>query len=290
MSDFTLTREPDHTLKIKIVIPWTEIEKARENVINKSVSESEIKGFRKGKAPRDLVEKSLDTQKVLETALQELVPRFYNQAIKELAIKPLLLPQFQIEKGEPESDWQIVATTCEAPVVDLDGYKSKLTGHLAAQNLWTPDKGSPKDSKPESPEDIRQKKLNSIINWLLTNISLQIPPLLVEEEVNHTLTRLLDQLQKLGLTVDQYLASKGKTAESLRDSLSREASESLKMEFILEKIAEEEKIEISQAEIDKWIASADEQTAKLLGDNNGLSSLRTSLKRKHTLDFLATLA
>jgi FKBP-type peptidyl-prolyl cis-trans isomerase (trigger factor) len=251
------------------------------------VETAELKGFRKGKAPRNIVEQSISPDKILNQAIQELVPELYSQAIKDLELKPILLPDIHIESGEVGKNWILHALTCEAPTVKLDGFKDKLKGDLSAANIWTPGKDKEDTKKPD---EKREEKLSKIIEWLLKNVEVEIPDLLVTSETNHMLSRLFDQLQKLGLTVDQYLASKGKTAEDMRAEFANSARDNLKLEFVLDAISREENTRPSNEEVEKWVKDANPQTKEILSDPAQKSSLTSVLARQKTLDFLLGLA
>ena len=289
MSQFTLTRLPKSTLKIAITIPWVEVEVEKKKVVSEAAKSAEIKGFRKGQAPADLVEKSLDPAKINQQILQSLIPQLYSQAVKELNLKPIMLPQIHLESTESAKDWIFHALTCEAPPVQLNGFKDKLKGHFASAQIWTPQKQADDQAQPNSEEDNRQEKLVQLIDWLLKNIDVDPPDLLIEEEANHMLTRLLDQLQQLGLTVEQYLASKTKTQEQLRVEYAQTSRDNLKLELILNAIASDQNLQISQEELQKWIDSADPATKDTLTKPQSQASLKTVLLRRKTLDFLLTL-
>jgi FKBP-type peptidyl-prolyl cis-trans isomerase (trigger factor) len=287
MAQFKVERLPQNTIKIIITLSWEDISKSREKVIDKTVETAELKGFRKGKAPRNIVEQSISPDKILNQAIQELVPELYSQAIKDLELKPILLPDIHIESGEVGKNWILHALTCEAPTVKLDGFKDKLKGDLSAANIWTPGKDKEDTKKPD---EKREEKLSKIIEWLLKNVEVEIPDLLVTSETNHMLSRLFDQLQKLGLTVDQYLASKGKTAEDMRAEFANSARDNLKLEFVLDAISREENTRPSNEEVEKWVKDANPQTKEILSDPAQKSSLTSVLARQKTLDFLLGLA
>ncbi len=108
------------------------------------------------------------------------------------------------------------------------------------------------------------------------------------EEVGRRLAGLLDQIQKLGLSLEQYLSSSGKTVEQIREEYRRSAEENLSLEFILNKIAEEEKISVEPGEIEKVIAGAKTEEEKKALESQKYY-LATLLRRQKTLDFLASL-
>ncbi len=284
---FQLTRKPKNEFEVLVTIPWLEIKKTQEEEISKAREKLEIKGFRKGKAPENLVVETLGSQRLLELTLQALVPGYYEKAVSELKLKPILTPKVQLVTAKEKEDWQIKFIACEEPTVTLGNYQEEIRKLKAAEKIWTPDKaGQPEKTKTEK-ED-KEERLNQVIDWLLKNVKVEICDLLIEEEVTRRLSELIEQTQKLGLTVDQYLNSLGKTVEQIREEYTRSAQTNMALEFILSQIAEAEKITVSPQEIEKMVASAKtEEEKKSLESQRYL--LATLLRRQKTLDFLASL-
>ncbi len=291
MASYTVDKQPKSTVKIGIKIPWTEIVAAQEKIFDNLSESVEIKGFRKGKAPRDLVKKSVDPEKLLNETLSELIPTLYAQAIEQNNIKPIMMPQIHVEKVTPGEDWELHAITAELPEVNLGDYKSKLKGELASANIWTPGSTpSPDSSKSDDPTKQREEKLNKVIDWLINNIQIDIPDLLVEEETNRMLARQFDQLQKLGLSTDKYLASKSKTAEQNREEFKKLAADNIKIDLILNAVAQSEKTSATDAEVDKWLEAADPETKGILQQPSEKTQLKVALTRQKTLDLLLALS
>jgi trigger factor len=98
----------------------------------------------------------------------------------------------------------------------------------------------------------------------------------------------VEQTQKLGMTVDQYLGTSGKTVEQIRQEYRTQAEKNLAFEFILEEIAGKEKIEVKPEEIKKLIEGAkSEKEKKALEEQQYY--LASLIRRQKTLDFLASL-
>src|SRR5258706_15102316 len=115
----TIQRLPDGTIELTITIPWVDVTKTYEHVIEHMVEEAELPGFRKGKAPRELVEKSIEKTKVYEEALKTLIPKNYNDAITQQKIKPIVNPKIELKDASEGKDWVFRALTCEKPTVAL---------------------------------------------------------------------------------------------------------------------------------------------------------------------------
>lgn len=277
----TLTRESDQTIELTITIPWSDIAATYETVVVESVAEAEISGFRKGKAPRAMVEQGLDKNKVYEETIKRLVPKAYTDAVTEQQIKPIMMPEINLKSAEEGKDWVLSAKTCERPQVTLGDYKKAVADVKAqkAKKIIVPGKEPDKDeNKPMS--------MDQILGAILTAVTVEIPAVLIEHEVTHQLSQLVDQTKKLGLTVEQYLTSTNKTADSIKKEYAEIAANNLKLEFALEAIADKEQVAVSDAEIETVLKGAKtaEERANLEGQRYYLTSL---IRRQKTLDLLA---
>ncbi|RJR23740.1 hypothetical protein C4578_03845 [Candidatus Microgenomates bacterium] len=282
--NFELTRLPKKAFEILVALPWKEVEESRKEVISQASKTVEIKGFRKGMAPEKMVEQYLGTQRLLELTLQKIIPDYYQKVVEEFSLNPIITPKIQLVSTEEGKDWQVKFISCEHPEVNLGNYKEELRKIKPKEEIWTPGKEEKKEEKKEN----RDEKINESISWLIDNIKVEICDLLIEEEVGRRLSDLLDQTQKLGIAVDQYLSSVGKTIEQLREEYAKRAADNLALEFILEKIADQEKIEVGPEELDKILSAAkNEEEKKALEDQKYV--LATMIRRQKTLDFLGSL-
>lgn len=241
---FKLTRLSNDNLRILITIPWKRVKTAYNLALKSFTKKTEIKGFRKGKAPLKLVEEKIGKNVLYEEVIKSLIPKVYTQAIKRYHLHPITLPKFKLIQAQEEKNWQIEAITCEAPKVKLGNYKEEIKKTKAVEKIWIP--GKEKKEKKIS----QKEELEKIFEILLATCSVKLPPLLIEEEVNRMLARLIDQLTKLGLTIEEYLISLKKTKEELKEEYQKEAEKLLKLEFILLAIADQEKIQVEEKEIE----------------------------------------
>lgn len=284
---FQINWLPKKAFEITAIIPWKEVEEAKNKAVSDTGKNLELKGFRKGNAPQNLVIETLGPQKILELTLQKIVPDYYQKAVSDLNVSPIVTPKVSLLETKEGQDWKVKFTSCVEPEVDLGSYKEDLKKEKTAKEIWTPGKGQEKPSKPEVKED-KDEKLNLIIDWLIKNIKVDICDLLIDEEVSRKLSGLLEQTQKLGLSIDQYMASVGKTVEQIREEYAKQARENLALEFILSKIADVEKIEVKPEDFEKIMSEAktDEERKALEAQKYYIATI---LRRQKTLDFLASL-
>lgn len=281
------TTKPDGTIEITITVPWADVSTTYKAVVDHMIAEAELPGFRKGKAPAKMVEENLNKTHVYEEVIKQLIPKAYSDAVTEHKLAPIMMPKIELKEAAEGKDWIVVATTCAKPDVTLGDYKKEIRELKAAKasKIWTPGSGTP---KPEDEEKERNVTLDELIDALLKNVTIPLPALLVEHEVNHQLSNLLDQAKKLGLTVEQYLASTNRTADGLRAEYQSIATRTLMLEFALEAVAETEHVEVTDQDIQKVLdgAKTDEERKTLEKERYYLTSM---LRRQKTVDFLAQL-
>lgn len=106
-----------------------EVEEALKKSYHHLVGRVDIPGFRKGKAPRAILERYVGRERLLQDALDELVPEAYEKAIKEQGIEAIAQPQIEIVQTEPVL---FKATVPLEPTVKLGDYHSiRLTPEIA---------------------------------------------------------------------------------------------------------------------------------------------------------------
>lgn len=284
----TVAKTEDKTIQITFTFPFSFIKKTQDEVVEEYAKEAEIPGFRKGKAPLEKVKEKIPQNVLLEKSLAKILPKALAKAINENKIRPAIYPKFELLKAKEGEDWQIRATTCELPMVKLGNYKEVISGLAKAKTIWTPDKGKTED-KPK--EASREEKEQQVIKALLDTIKVEVPKILADEEVDTRLASLLDRLEKLGLNLESYLNSLGKTPQSLRLEYELQSKNTIILELILNAIAEQEKIIVEESQVDEAIkaASTDPRLAEKLKAPEQRKLIRSVLARRATLDYLASV-
>lgn len=276
----TYEKAPDGTIQFTLTIPWSEIQTTYQTVLTETASSAEVAGFRKGKAPKQIVEDSIDKTKVYEETIKRLVPKAYSDAVTQSKLNPIMMPQVELKDAVEGKDWIVIAKTCERPTVELLDYK-KTIGDLKARSgssIVVP--GQEEASKKKGPS------VDEVLDAILVSVKAKIPGILLEHEVTHQLSQLVDQTKKLGLTVDQYLSSTGKTVDGLREEYRKQAERNLTIEFALEAIADAEKVTVAQEEVDSVVNSAKTEEEKKALDSQKYY-LASLIRRQKTVDLLA---
>jgi trigger factor len=95
---------PGSEALVEFDFSWDEVEKASDKAYRKLVQKVDIHGFRRGKAPRSLVERKLGKEYIYQEGLDDLMSEAYRDALKEHDLTPLSQPELDapiFEMGQP---------------------------------------------------------------------------------------------------------------------------------------------------------------------------------------------
>ena len=115
--------ENKNEVKLSFTVEAEKFEEAMKKVYSKTAKYFNIPGFRKGKAPMQLVERQYGSEIFYEDAFNELVPDLYDEAIKENNIEAVSKPDIDITQMEKGKDLIFTATVQTKPEVKLGKYK-----------------------------------------------------------------------------------------------------------------------------------------------------------------------
>lgn len=281
-----LARETDGNIQITFTIPFALVKKAQEETIAEMAKDIEVQGFRKGMAPLNKVAEKIPQNTLIEHSLSHILPRALAESINENKLRIAIYPKFELISAKDGEDWQIRGITCELPEINLGDYKKAITGSTRARNIIVP-------GKEPAKELTKEEKEQTVIKALLDSVKVTIPKILIEEEVASRLSNLLGRLEKLGLALESYLASIGKTVDGIRTEYEAQSKDAISLDLILSKIAETEGLKVSEAEIDSALNMSTSSTNSKVENKEDLESrkrlIESILKRRQALDHLISL-
>ena len=109
--------------KLTIEVSAEKVEKAIQTVYQKAKKNINIPGFRKGKAPRQLIEKMYGKEVFYNDAIDELLPGAYSEAADECGEELVSRPQIDIVQFESGKPFIFTAEVAVKPEVTLGEYK-----------------------------------------------------------------------------------------------------------------------------------------------------------------------
>lgn len=401
-----------------------EVEESLEGSYHRLVQRTNIPGFRKGKAPRAVLERYLGKEGLLEDALNHLLPQAYEKMLTEQQIEAIARPQIELLQTDPVI---FKATVPLAPVVKLGDYhsiqvtsdpveiteddvsatieqlrhqhatweaverpvdfgdlvvldiKSDIEGEPFinqegaqyqvlrdlpvpapgfAKQLSAMKKGEEKEFKLQFPSDyprgelagkepsfkvkvveikeeilpelndefarqlgselktvaaLREEVTNNlklradekaridfegrVIEAVVDQAQVEFPPVLVEMEIHRLIDEQSRRFQMQGGNLEEYLKSVNKTGEQLHEELHPVASKRVTQSLVLGRVAEEEKVEVDDSEIDAEIENMlksatenKENVQKALNTPQSRESIKQILMTRKTIARLVEIA
>lgn len=416
--------ENKNEVKLEFTIEAEKFEQGMKKVYQKNAKYFNIPGFRKGKAPYNIVEKHYGPEIFYEDAFNEVVPEIYEEAIKTNNIEAVSSPKIdvsQMEKGKELKFTAIVQTKPEVKlgkykgieipkieynvsdediqkeletiadknsrlvtvedravenkdiaVIDfegfvdgvafeggkaenheleigshsfIDGFEDQVIGMKIDEekeiNVKFPEKYfseelagkdavfkvklheikkkelpviddefakdvSEYDSLEELKASIRKRyedenaerekreKEDAAIKAVCENVEIDIPSGMIETELNRIMQDMDMRLSYQGMNLAKYLQMIGKTEADFRKDYEKQAEESVKSKLVLEAVAVDAKIEVTESDMEEKLeelAKAYGKTADELKTNEELKKyVEENLKMEKTIEYIVSNA
>ena len=149
------------------------------------------------------------------------------------------------EKVLPEINDELVKQAKVENVETVDAYRE-----FAHKNL--------EESKTR---EANQKFENEVLTAIVEAAEVEIPDVMVEEETDNLVRDFEQRLQAQGFGLDQFLQITGNTKEGIREEMSKDAYNKVKVRLVLEAIAAAESLEVSEEDIEKELNNIAEMYA-----------------------------
>lgn len=262
-----LTKNSDKSFVLHLSLPAADIKTAYQKIKNGVASNIEVKGFRKGKAPTDLIDQQISPEKLLEETAQQLIPKIYEDKIKQYELKPIIQPQIKILNPpiNTEKDWELEISACELPALSLDDFQAEIS-----------------TANKQNVDKTKEVRINQILDILLSKTHVTLPAILIDAEVNYKLSHLVDQANQAGISVQTYLKSQNTTLEDYKKTLAVQVEREWKLNLAIDQVAHHAHLEVTHEEVDRELAKYTTQNI----DHNFLHFI---LLQNKTLEYLQSL-
>lgn len=410
-------------IELNIEVDVESVAKTVERVFGEISKSTQVPGFRKGKAPRQLLERYVSPETVRRRTAEAVIPPAYEEALTEQGIEPYADPDIEVVKFEDNEPFVFKAVVPLPPKVELGEYKgieierkavevtdSDIDDQLSnlrensAKSAKVEDRGSrkgdilvaeigtapegeeikdPKRSvveigknvpdfddnvvdmkvgdsrefKVKYPEEFHNTELagktmdfsvkaesinerivpelndefaksvgnfatlddmrknlreyleksgsdaadrdveNKLIEELLNRSKIDFPKVLVDHDLEHDFADLKAHLERQKISLEDYLARIGKKKEEFVEDMRARAAKRVSVGLLLGKIIEEEKLEVTDADLDAEILRlASEQNVPkdsvemYIEAQGGRESLRRSMLSRKVIDFLKSVS
>ena len=119
----TLTKEKENIVKLELTIPAEDAKKAYTNAVKAFSQYVNIPGFRKGKAPANMVERHIGKDRIQAEALEKLLPKYVDEAAKENELDLITRPEVVSYNFADGKDVKVELKMETRPEVTVGAYK-----------------------------------------------------------------------------------------------------------------------------------------------------------------------
>ena len=283
---------PNSELKITTTLENSKVAASYEKVVEEIVKGSDIKGFRKGKAPKEVVLEKADMSKVHGEVISDLLKTYYPQVLKEKAIFPYSNPKIDIKEFELDKDFIFEAIVAVKPEVKIADYK-KIIKKLLEEKKKAQKKAieEPKEGvETASTLPVGELTAEEIVNAVVEQSKIDLSELMINEETDRLLERFINQIRSLNLNVDQLLNAQNKTYDDLLQDHKKIAENNIKSEFVLNEIISDQKLEATEAEIIEFVNNVgDEKLKDQLLNTSEKWYVKAMIEKNKALEYLREL-
>lgn len=142
-------------------------------------------------------------------------------------------------------------------------------------------------------KDLENAREAAIVDKAAEGAELEVPEVLVNNEVDNMLKDFENRLRMQGMTLDMYYQFSGQDEAALREQMNADAQKRVRNNLVLEQIAKAEGIEVSEADIDAELENLSklynrpaDELRNIFASNGYLENLGSDLKVRKAVKFL----
>ena len=187
-------------LEIKCEVPAEEFQTFVEKAILKLGENVAVEGFRKGKAPKETIEKILGQEAILKEASQECVRDNYLKVVKDESLEPLGQPEISVLKLAINNPFEFKAVVTVLPEITIADYQEivpKIKKREVKVTLEEIEK-----LKQEKERIEREKLRQEILDKIAAGSKMEIPEVLIDSEKNRMLATIKEQVPHIDILIN----------------------------------------------------------------------------------------
>ena len=136
---------------------------------------------------------------------------------------------------------------------------------------------------------------NTLVELATANAAIDLPPVMIEHEIDHMVDHFAQQLRFQGITLEQYEAFTGQDRAALREQFKEDAEKQVRSSLVLEAIGKAEAIQVEKADIEAELQKLAEQMQRdvdevreILDKQGNIDSIRNQILVNKTIDLLVS--
>ena len=259
---FEIKNQTNTEIELEIEVSSDEFSPFIDKALNNLGKDLEIKGFRKGKAPKNIIEEHFGSEKVLIEAADLAVNETYKKVIVENKIKAIFHPRIEIKKLAKGNNLVYTAKTAIFPQITLPDYKSLV----------------PKIKRKEI--EVDEKEIKQTLVWLQktrAKLTLKNEPAQKGDfiQIEYTLANKpgSDPIK------DGFILGEGRLLPGFEDNLVGMKANDEKKGIDLDSNGNKFVVDVKMISVqDMELPEINDEFAKSLGKFSGLDSLKNNIK------------
>lgn len=114
----------DTRVKLNVSVPFDELDKEIDQAYSAIAQQVNIPGFRRGKAPRQLIDARFGRGPILEQVVNDMLPTRYEQALQDNEVNPIGQPEIEITKIEDNDVVEFTAEVDVRPEIEVPDFST----------------------------------------------------------------------------------------------------------------------------------------------------------------------
>ena len=140
-------------------------------------------------------------------------------------------------------------------------------------------------------EDVNNKYVDDVLEAAAKNMKVDINEEIIDDEVHRMMHQFEEQMRMQGLTLDQYFEFSGTTHEDMHKQMEPEATKRVKYRYLIEEVADKEKIEISDKDAEEEAQKMADQYAvskeEFLTHFGGLETVKYDMRMRKAIQIIS---
>lgn len=148
-----------------------------------------------------------------------------------------------------------------------------------------------KELEARKEEEVKNKYVDDVLEAAAKNLKVEINPEIIEDETTRMINQFAEQMKMQGLSLDQYFQFTNSSEEDMRKQMEPEATKRITYRYLIEEVAEAEKIEVTDAEAEeeanKYAEGYGISKEEFLSHFGGLDVVKYDIKMRKALELLS---
>ena len=243
----TIKKLGSSRIQASVILDEARVRELSDQAVRELGASVRLKGFRPGKAPKEMLREHITQEKIHEWVIQKEMPLIMQELTGKHALKPIIRPRVELHSLAPMS---LIMTLVEKPEVNVVRKKIKLPKGAMEKDK---EKNNEQDATQKTPENAKQKEDETLIELIAEHTTVDLAPELVSDEAEQIIEEHARRMEQFGMQFDDWLADQKKSIVDLMREMQPDAEKRLKIRFGIGALMQDLHIDVSESEMQQAI-------------------------------------